>query len=1178
MGGGRVMKALSVAALLVISVCGDCAADHEIVIIGTTDVHARLTHHDYSSGNRLPGSLARAYTLIKELRSEHGNTLLLDSGDLLQGNPLEEIHLLGVATGDDPVAKVTNFMGYDAVVVGNHDLDFGLDVLASVARQCRYPWLAANMRRADTNERVYPAYVLKEMAGVRIAVVGLTNQGPAVWLEGSVGRRLRFADPVEEARTLIPEIRSRENADLVVVLAHGGLGEPPWRPGYGGYQARADLGPENFVSRLAREVGGIDVILAGHSHEEVRSHQLGGCLVVQAGDRATSIAVVRVTLSIEPDRVTVTSKTADLVSTRGVAPSDEILGLVTEDEQTARAYLAEPLAVVSSRMEAASCRIRDSGIVDLVHRAQKHFTGAQLSAAGCFAEDLVIAPGEVTRADLLSIYPYPNTLAAVQLTGREVRDYLEHAAEYFPQYDFSGRGPEDGVRSPGYQYDTLEGVEYELDLTRSPGNRVTELEYRGQPLREDALLKVAVNSYRRGGGGDYPAVAGAPVVYDRQQDIRSLLAEYVQQVGLVTSEATGNWRIVPDYLTHWGRQRIDYLYRSGLPSGRPGEFRPEEAALTKDLAEWLCGEAGAGRATPAMVQACADSLGLPWEGELQRLDALRLLFACTAPETAGCRGYAWRFDDWQQLGPQDQTTVGTAVARGWLADMPWDRARTPAPVTRGEAASLAYCSRFRKVVFAATNDLHGGLEGRVLAGPGAVEVGGIARIGALVDSVRWRNPGAVVLLDVGDLMQGTLISNLYSGRPVIETFNLMRYDAAVLGNHELDWGQEVLQQRIAEARFPFLSANTVEEDSGTIPRWLEPSVLFERGDLKVGVVGLSPPDMRSIVKVSHLEGLEFREPEDCARREVGHLLGQGAQVIVLAAHVGVDRSEEGGWIGPALDLARNVDSVELVFSGHSHSLLDTIIGGCPVVQARCCGQALALAEIVYDTYSDTVVARSAHVVTRLDGTKNPSLDSLVAHYRADVDEQGTRVVARLAQPLSRLPSEAGESALGDLIADAQRAATGADVALMNPGGIRADLPEGETTWEMLYTVQPFGNTLVLLKLTGAQLHQALEQGVSRSGRAVQVSGVTFTLNPDAEAGARVRQVALEKGDALVAEDVYSVVVNDFMYGGGDRFAVLKEAQDARDTYTIDVDALEQHLASLPQPITYELQNRITLAE
>ena len=122
----------------------------------------------------------------------------------------------------------------------------------------------------------------------------------------------------------------------MVVLAHGGLGEPPWRPGYSGYQARADLGPENFVSRLAREVGGIDVILAGHSHEEVRGHQLGGSLVVQAGDRATSVAVVRVTLSSEQGRVTVTSKTADLISTRGVAPSDEILELVREDEQTAR--------------------------------------------------------------------------------------------------------------------------------------------------------------------------------------------------------------------------------------------------------------------------------------------------------------------------------------------------------------------------------------------------------------------------------------------------------------------------------------------------------------------------------------------------------------------------------------------------------------------------------------------------------------------------------------------------------------------------------------------------------------------------------------------------------------------------------------------------------------------------
>jgi 5'-nucleotidase len=254
-----------------------------------------------------------------------------------------------------------------------------------------------------------------------------------------------------------------------------------------------------------------------------------------------------------------------------------------------------------------------------------------------------------------------------------------------------------------------------------------------------------------------------------------------------------------------------------------------------------------------------------------------------------------------------------------------------------------------------------------------------------------------------------------------------------------------------------------------------------------------------------------------------------------------------------------------------------MIRDCPVVQALCCGQAVAVGEIVYDTRECTVVTRRAHVVSRLDGAKSAALDSLVAHYQAMIGEEAGRVVARLAQPMTRQPSSTGEMVLGDLIADAQRAATGAQIAMMNAGGIRAGLPEGEVTWEMLYAVQPFGNTLVLLEMTGSQVLEALEQGVSRSGRVVQVSGLTFSFDREAPAGARVKQVSLEDGKPLSVTEAYTVVVNDFMWWGGDRFTVFQEALKAEDTYTIDVSAFEDYIASLPQPVRYELQNRIRLS-
>ncbi len=1168
-------SALVILAALTSTAHGD---EREIVIVGTTNLHARVSAVDHYSGRRLPGGLARVQSLVKDLRAQHPSILLVDSGDLLQGDPLEEIYLLGAATGEDPMAKVANYMGYDAVVPGSHDFDFGMESVQSVVRQCRFPWVAANVRRADTNDHVFVPYAVKEMAGVRIAVLGLTNQGPAVWRESAIGRALQFGDPVDEARAAVPMLREKERADVVVVLAHGGPGESPWRPAYDGYREAPGRGPENFAIRLAREVDGIDVILAGHSNEEVDGLLVDDCLVVQAGPGGTSVAVVNLKLLGQIDGIRVTERTAELLTTQGVSPSDEILDLIEEDLRRVETYLSEPLGICASPLDASSSLVADNAAVDLIHKVQLQYTGAQVSVTSCFDVGFRLPAGEIRRGDLHRLYPNSNTLLAVEMAGKEIRDYLEHAAACFSTYDFSGAAPPELLQRRLEDYDTLEGVDYELDLTRPKGNRVVTLNYRDRPLRRDALLKVALNSHRRAGGGGYPGVSGLPLVYDRQQSIRSLLAEYVRQYGLLQGEATGNWRLVPDYLGHWASERVDYLYREDLVGGRKGLFRPETAVETREFASWLAGTFMGDAGDAGRFRSPADSLGLSWDEPLRRLDALRLAFASVRPDTAQWREFGWRFADWQALQPSDQVVVGTALARGWLVDAPWAVADTAASLTRAEAASLTFSTRFRKLTLVATNDLHGGIEPRATEGARRTEVGGIARIAGVVDSLRRRNPGGVVVLDVGDFMQATFISNAFHGKPVVEAYNMIGYDALAVGNHEFDWGQDVLEERASEARFPFLSANIVQTETGLPPPYLAPSAIVERGDLLIGVVGLTTPETPYIVKADNVTGLSFLEMTPSARDETEALRGAGADVVIVAAHVGVDRLQDGTIGGPAFELAEALEDIDLLFSGHSHSLLDTVVGGCPVVQARCCGQAVAIGKILYDRNAGNVVSRGAEVLTRLDGRRNASLDSLVAYYQDAVAEAGEKVVAILMQQLTRAPNDAGETALGDLVADAQRAATGAQIALMNSGGIRADLPKGEITWAMLYAVQPFENQLVVLTLTGAQVREALEQGVGRAGRAVQVSGLTFGYDPNAPEGSRVTSVTLEDGGPLSADSTYRVVVNDFMWGGGDRFAVLKEAQAVKETYIVDVDAFGDHLASLPQPVTYELQNRITLAQ
>lgn len=484
------------------------------------------------------------------------------------------------------------------------------------------------------------------------------------------------------------------------------------------------------------------------------------------------------------------------------------------------------------------------------------------------------------------------------------------------------------------------------------------------------------------------------------------------------------------------------------------------------------------------------------------------------------------------------------------------------------------------LTFLATNDLHGALEGRVHPWSDGREVGGAAVLAGFIARARSGNPRGTVLLDGGDIMQGTAISNLVQGESTIAFLNAAGYDAAAIGNHEFDWGVPVLEERIAQARFPLLSANIFRAGQGDRPAWSVPTALLERKGLKIGLIGLTTRTTPTATLPANVEGLEFTDLAAAVNDAAPELKKAGADLIVVIAHAGGYFSAgSNSFHGEIVEAMRSMSpEVDLVVSGHTHTLLNGEVNGIPLVQARSAGTALATVEVWVDGLTRAVACSEAEVETTFADrvAPVPEVAALVARYRERMGTAADRVVAEAAHRLTR--DRRRESVLGDLIADSQRAATGARIALMNSGGIRAEIAPGPITWREAFEVQPFENDLYRLELDGRTLKEALENGVAGDHGLVQVSGVRFEVDPAAPRGSRVRRLALEDGSPVHPDSVYSVAVNNFMAQGGDHYTMLRDTDGVTNTGVIDLDAFVEHLEGLPQPVRYDLKGRIRFVE
>ncbi|MGB9666072.1 MAG: 5'-nucleotidase C-terminal domain-containing protein, partial [Candidatus Cryosericum sp.] len=557
----------------------------KITLLETSDVHGVIYPYDYFKGAPANGGLAQLSTIIKGVRAENPNTLLLDNGDNQQGTPLTYYFNKVDTTAPNPMMVAMNLMGYEAMTVGNHEFNYGLGVLDKVRAQANFPWLSANIYKADGTNYFTP-YIVKTIAGVKIGVLGLTTKNIPNWEVPEHLGGLVFKDTVDEAQKWVKVLRDTEKVDLVVLLAHEGFERD--------IDTGKDLGTsiENQCYAIATTVPGIDVLLTGHTHLSIPGKMLNGVLCMQPKNAGVEICRADITMEQTATGWKVASKTGtNIPVTSSTVPDQAILDATKTQHEAAMAYMTQPLGQASGDFPGTNSRTQDTAIMDLIQKVQMKYANTDLSLAAMLPG---VAPsfskGPLTVRDMYSLYIYENTLFAIKVTGQQIKDELEWSAKYFNTYDYS-KTATSLVNSSvaGYNYDMLEGADYVIDITKPVGQRISGLTYHGQPMDMKATYTLALNNYRAGGGG-FLGFKGAPIVYQSSDEIRNLMIQYVKDMGTIEPTTDNNWHLVPDYLASPYRPAIDTLNRNGaLSEFASSTFAPDRTASRGDLAALITG-------------------------------------------------------------------------------------------------------------------------------------------------------------------------------------------------------------------------------------------------------------------------------------------------------------------------------------------------------------------------------------------------------------------------------------------------------------------------------------------------------------------------------------------------------------------------------------------------------------
>ncbi|CQR72585.1 Endonuclease YhcR precursor [Sporomusa ovata DSM 2662] len=440
------------------------------------------------------------------------------------------------------------------------------------------------------------------------------------------------------------------------------------------------------------------------------------------------------------------------------------------------------------------------------------------------------------------------------------------------------------------------------------------------------------------------------------------------------------------------------------------------------------------------------------------------------------------------------------------------------------------------------NDFHGALS----------ESGknpGMAKLAAFLKAEVAKNPTGTIIVSAGDMFQGTPESNMLYGKPVVEAMNEIGFSAMAIGNHEFDWGTQVLRKRIAQSSFPYLAANIIDKATDQVVSFVKPYTIVEKNGLKIAIIGLATPETAYKTSPKYIKNYIFADPAQTVTQHIPELKQQGADIIIVLSHLGSEVDPlTGQIIGEAADLAHAVTAIDAIISGHTHQKVSGAVNSVPIVQAAYNGRAVGNLSLTFSKMDRKVVAAESNIteVAAANLVADPEVKAIVDKVQEEVAPMKNKVLGHTVYELKH--EKYSHSVLGQWVTDSMRQKVKADIAFENGGGLRASIPAGAITLGTLYQVVPFDNTLVTVELTGKQILEVLEHGIDNQQIGmVQFSGLKVEYDKLLPAGKRITKVTLTDGSKLILTKIYKVATNDFLAQGGDGFTMFSQGKHLIDT-------------------------------
>jgi 2',3'-cyclic-nucleotide 2'-phosphodiesterase / 3'-nucleotidase len=545
-----------------------------IKIIETSDVHGAVYPYDFVNEKESGGSLAQVYTYIEQQRKDTSQqVILLDNGDILQGDPASYYYNFIDTSDTHLFAKVMNYMNYDAGTVGNHDIETGHPVYDRFRRQIHFPWLAANTTNTNTGETYFQPYTIINRGGIKIAVLGMITPAIPQWLPPNIYSGIQFEDMVETAEKWVKIIKEKEHPDLLIGLFHSGVDYE-----YNG-EMKSTYKNENASKLVAEKVIGFDAVLVGHDHAgwnfKVANPEGDSVLVVGPTSRAKNVAVSNFTLTYNSQSGLWKKNDAsgEVIDMKDYTPDQSFLKNFDSQKQKIAEYVAGSVCVFQKSISTRDALFGPSDFVDLIQKFQLGVTGAEVSFVSPLSYDATIDSGTVYVRDMFKLYRYENFLYKMKLSGKEIKDYLEfsysnwlnqmkneddHLLKFKKNEDgslklSSKKKPE--LAGIYYNFSSAAGIKYEVDISKPAGDRVKIISMAdGSEFNPDKFYSVAINSYRgNGGGGHLTRGAGIPqeelssrLIKSNEKEIRLLMMDWLKEQKIVFPEKLSGWKIVPE--------------------------------------------------------------------------------------------------------------------------------------------------------------------------------------------------------------------------------------------------------------------------------------------------------------------------------------------------------------------------------------------------------------------------------------------------------------------------------------------------------------------------------------------------------------------------------------------------------------------------------------------------------